>query len=49
MQNIFSFNLNANLLIRNNGDILNFSSSKQWYKVYSSGDGAAITGIQKIQ
>lgn len=41
---------NPNLLLESaNNETLSFSGSKQWYKVNSSGDGTAITNIQKIQ
>lgn len=38
----------TNELFIGSNDIISFSDSKQWYKVYSSGDGTAITGIQKV-
>lgn len=38
----------SNNLFLNKNEVLNFSNTKQWYKVHSSGDGTAITGIQKI-
>lgn len=31
-----------------NGDVLNFSTQKQWYKVHDGANGDAITGIQKL-
>ena len=31
-----------------NNEILSFSGSKQWYKVYSNGNGSSITGIKQI-
>ena len=41
---------NPNLIIESaNSETLSFSDIKQWYKVSSSGDGLAITNIQKIQ
>jgi hypothetical protein len=38
----------SNGMFLNKNEVLDFSGSKQWYKVYSSGDGSAIIGIQKI-
>ena len=41
---------NPNLFLKSvNNETLSFSNSNQWYKVYSSGDGSSISGIQKIQ
>ena len=41
---------NPNLFLKSaNNEILSFSNSNQWYKIYSSGDGNSISGIQKIQ
>jgi hypothetical protein len=33
----------------NPGDFLNFTGSKQWYKVHDGSNGDAITGINKMQ
>lgn len=38
----------SNGLFLNKDEVLSFSETKQWYKVHSSGDGTAITGIQKV-